>query len=71
MSFDPLNLKIAFILPDYPSIFRKTNQDNDHYFGRNRLFQRMEMLHERGICDLTIDSYVKIREKHDGATGFL
>ena len=31
----------------------------------------MEMLHVGGICDLTVDSYVKVREKHDGATGFL
>ena len=31
----------------------------------------MEMLHVWEICDLIVDSYVKVREKHDGATGFL
>ena len=31
---------------------------------------KMEMLRARGICDLIVDSYVKVREKHDGATGF-
>ena len=31
----------------------------------------MEVLHVWGICDLTIDSYVKVREKHDGPTDFL
>ena len=31
----------------------------------------MEMLHVWGICNLTATSYVKVREKHDGATGFL
>ena len=29
------------------------------------------MLHVWGICDLTVVSYVKVREKHNGATGFL
>ncbi|CAH0383139.1 unnamed protein product [Bemisia tabaci] len=38
---------------------------------RSTKTEGMEMLHVRGICDLTIDSYVKVREKHDGATGFL
>ena len=27
----------------------------------------MELLHAAGICVLTINSYVKFREKHDGA----